>query len=270
MLKQRIITAIILIPLILGVLFYLPPAAFCILTGMIALGGAWEWATLSGIDSRNGHLMYVAVMLFIFAGLLFIPVPLLLMGSFVWWVIAVLLVLLYPKASAFWGRGLYLRSLMGILTLSSCWVSINYLRNMDGGMYLLLYLFVLIWGADITAYFVGKKWGSTKLAPQLSPGKSWQGFAGAMVFTAIAAFAFLYTDNSPSNLWGWVIGWSYVTVLFSIMGDLFESMMKRHANMKDSGRLLPGHGGLLDRIDSLTAAAPVFALGIFLLWAFTA
>jgi phosphatidate cytidylyltransferase len=142
-----------------------------------------------------------------------------------------------------------------------CWVAINYIFIQHEGRLALLFLFILIWGADSAAYFVGKKWGKHKLAPQVSPGKSIEGMMGALVFTILLAIITQLLCRIPLERWHWGILLSLLTVIFSIVGDLFESMLKRNAGIKDSGNILPGHGGLLDRIDSLTAAAPVFAFG---------
>ncbi len=148
---------------------------------------------------------------------------------------------------------------MGLMVLIPCWLAINFIRNIpESGIYILLYLFVLIWGADSGAYFAGKLWGKTKIAPKVSPGKTWEGLGGALIVTLIITLGTLYGVHTPYRLWAFVCLITVVTILFSVAGDLFESMLKRNAGLKDSGRLLPGHGGILDRIDSLTAAAPVF------------
>ena len=138
-------------------------------------------------------------------------------------------------------------------------------KNLEKSLHFLLFLFVLIWGADTAAYFSGKKWGKNKLAPLVSPGKSIQGAVGAMIFSILLTFLALWIGRDSFQGWFWATVLSIITVLFSIVGDLFESMLKRRVDLKDSGQLLPGHGGLLDRIDSLTAAAPIFALGALLL-----
>ena len=157
-------------------------------------------------------------------------------------------------------------SLIGVLVLMPCWAAVNFVRNQnDNGLALLLFLLVLIWGADSSAYFVGKKWGKTSLAPRVSPGKTMAGAGGALLFLLIYSLAVLIACSVPYALWPWVLTLAFVTVIFSIIGDLFESVMKRQVGVKDSGKIFPGHGGLLDRIDSLTAAAPVFALGSMLI-----
>lgn len=264
MLKQRIITAIILIAFVLGILFYSSPPVFCIMVGVIALGGAWEWSNLMGLTRISSRLLYLFIMLFVFFNALFIPVTLILTVSFIWWILATLLIVIYPKAPG-WGSGYLWRGVMGIFVLLPCWVAINYIRNQDQGISALIFLFILIWGADTAAYFAGKKWGKTKLAPAVSPGKTIQGAIGAFSFSILFTMLALLFSHVSLHSWLWTILLSMLTVGFSIIGDLFESMLKRQVNIKDSGSLLPGHGGLLDRIDSLTAAAPIFALGALLL-----
>jgi phosphatidate cytidylyltransferase len=265
MLKQRILTALILIPLMVAIIFYLPIRAFCLFTAFIVLMGAWEWTAFMGLKKRSSRWLYLSIMIVLFFMMVFIPIPLILMTSVGWWVISLILIVLYPRFTGWWKDSVVSRGLMGVLVLIPCWVAINYIRNLGNGAFTLLFLFILIWGADITAYFVGKKWGTTKLAPKVSPGKSVQGFVGAVIFALLAALFVVYMSGAPASLWPWLFALSVLTVVSSVVGDLFESMLKRNIGLKDSGNLLPGHGGLLDRIDSLTAAAPVFALGVFLM-----
>jgi|SRR5579885_2095580 phosphatidate cytidylyltransferase len=265
MLKQRIITAAILIPITLLVLFYLPPAPFCVMTAIITLVGAWEWSNLMGLQKTSQRVLYLLVIAFVLSWMIIVPVALIFIVSSIWWIFAFMLVVLYPRCSSWWGSGVFWRGLMGIVVLSPCWAAINYIRNQNDGIYTLLFLFVLIWGADSAAYFTGKRWGKTKLAPHVSPGKSVQGFLGAIIFCTIIAVAALILCQIPPAMWPWAIALSIITVMFSVVGDLFESMMKRQCGLKDSGNIFPGHGGLLDRIDSLTAAAPVFVMGGLLL-----
>lgn len=265
MLKTRIITAVILIPLMLLVIFYLPLTAFCLFTGLVTLLGAWEWTQLMGLHQPAYRVAYLALMAMLFLFLFFISIPLTMMIAGGWWLVALLMVVIYPRMTGWWRNSIFMRGLMGALVLAPCWMSVNYIRNLGNGSYTLLYLFILVWGADTTAYFVGKKWGKTKLLAGVSPGKSVQGLAGALVFAVIASIVVIYLTEAPQFLWKWLAGLTITTVVASVVGDLFESMMKRNASLKDSGALLPGHGGLLDRIDSLTAAAPVYGLGVFLM-----
>lgn len=266
MLKQRIITAIILIPLVLIILFFLSPAAFFILTAIMTLGAAWEWSNLMQLKKIASRLLYLLIVLFAAINSYRIPMMTFFVCAFIWWLIATILILFYPRGSRWWSNSIVWRGLMGLLVLVPCFRAINFIRqNSMIGIYTLLFLFVLIWGADSVAYFVGKKWGKTKLAPLVSPGKSWQGLTGALVSSILIALLASWLMHVPLYALPWGIALSLITVLFSVVGDLFESMLKRQAGLKDSGKLLPGHGGLLDRIDSLTAAAPVFSLGIILL-----
>jgi phosphatidate cytidylyltransferase len=264
MLKKRIITARILIPVFILLLFTLSPAAFCILTGIFTILAAWEWSSLMGIKPSPRALLYPLGIFFLLIVSLALYIPYILYLAIVWWLVATFLIFVYPIASNQWGKGVWIRALMGVFVLMPCWIAINFIRK-ENGPATLLFLFVLIWGADSAAYFVGKKWGKHKLAPVISPGKTWQGFCGALVITFPIAIIYLDILKAPSKMWLGVIVLSLITVVFSVIGDLFESMLKRKAGVKDSGFLFPGHGGILDRIDSLTAAAPIFVLGAIIL-----
>lgn len=264
-LKKRIITGIILIVAALLVVFYAPPFWFALITALFMLAGAWEWTSLSEYKRTTQCIAYLVLVMASCYAALFIPVIYILLGVFLWWVLALLLVASYPNGSRIWGRGVVLRSVMGIFVLVPCWGAVNFIRNQSDGILILLFLFALIWGADIAAYFAGKRWGKHKLAPEVSPGKSWQGFIAALVFAFVYATGVSLLGGIPRNVLPWGVLLSMVTVVFSVVGDLTESMLKRKAGVKDSGKLLPGHGGILDRIDSLTAAAPVFALGALLI-----
>lgn len=258
MLKQRVITAAILIPITLFILFYSSAAVFLAFTAIVVLGCAWEWSNLMGLKNkffRFIYLIFIALMLLL---VFFVPIQLIFTIAFFWWVLAACLIFLYPRFSTCWGSGFFWRGVMGACVLAPCFVALNYIRNQHDGLYSLLFLFVLIWGADSAAYFVGKKWGRAKLAPYVSPGKSWQGLLGALLCSGVIACIAFWLSNTPKAWWFMGITFAMMTVLFSVIGDLFESMLKRQVGLKDSGKLLPGHGGLLDRLDSLTAAAPVF------------
>jgi phosphatidate cytidylyltransferase len=273
MLKQRVLTALVLIPLFLLVLFKANPYWFDLFTVVVILLAAWEWSSFMGIKPWPLRLCYPiiiqAIVTFNWSVFGVYVTGYFLLIGLVWWPIALILVARYPKGAARWGQSMFLRGLMGFFVLVPTWFALNFIRatdlyGKDNGIYALLFLFVLIWGADSGAYFVGKKWGKNKLAPEVSPGKTLQGMLGALITTVIISPFFLaVVPDADPNVFA-VILLGLVTVLFSILGDLFESMLKRNVGMKDSGRIFPGHGGLLDRIDSLTAAAPIFALGSWL------
>lgn len=261
MLKHRLLTAIILIPLFIFLLLKLPPIGFFVLTTVFVILGAFEWSAFLGIKKRRYKFFYPIVMILALLSAFFVPVTYLMLGGFVFWFVALMLIMLYPKLGAVWGKSVVLRASMGIFVLIPCLVAINYLRNLQDGPFVLLYMLVLIWGADTGAYFAGRLFGKHKLAPHVSPGKSIEGLCGALVITVVITLLALNIFHTPYYMWAGMLLLSVVTVLFSVVGDLFESMLKRNVGLKDSGSILPGHGGILDRIDSLTAAAPVFALG---------
>ncbi len=261
MLKQRLLTAIILIPLFIFLVLKLSSQAFYLLTAAVVLWGGCEWSAFMGIQQFPRYLIYPAfLILVLFIAYLF-PINPILYVTFVWWLIAAYLVIKYPKNAALLANET-LQRLMGVLVLVPCWLSINYIRNYPNGIHILLFLFVLIWGADSGAYFAGRQWGKHKLIPLVSPGKTWEGCLGALLTTTIITLCGMMIFKVPFTTWPMALMWALLTVLFSILGDLFESMMKRRVGLKDSGHLLPGHGGILDRIDSLTTAAPIFALGL--------
>lgn len=264
MLRKRIVTAFILIPLTLLLMYFLNPIAFAVFTGIVLLLAAWEWTGLMEITSPRNRFFYLLLIIAMMVGMLFLPTGFVFFLTASWWVCALLLVVAYHKLSLSWMRWQFAQAVMGIFVLVPCWGALNFVRQQENGFYILLFIFALVWSADSVAYFVGKKFGKHRLAPKVSPGKSIEGFVGALLACIIVGLAtFLLTSIPLGQWWGGiflVIG----TVCFSVVGDLFESLMKRQAQVKDSGQLLPGHGGLLDRIDSLTAAAPMF---IFLSWA---
>jgi phosphatidate cytidylyltransferase len=263
MLKQRIITAAILIPIFILLLFNLPPKGFSILTGLIVFWSATEWSLLMGVKTRLRRLIFPILIVACLVGVYFYPDSFyMLYAALVWWIIVIFMILCYPRASSIWGKSIFLRGLMGLFVLIPCWFALNYLRYAVNGSYVLLYLFIIIWGADIGAYFAGRKWGKHKMLPSVSPGKSWEGLLGAIMTTFIVALPVIFLYQLSYKHIPALLGISIITVLFSVIGDLFESMLKRNAGLKDSGTLLPGHGGMLDRIDSLCAAAPIFTLGL--------
>ncbi len=260
MLKQRIITAAWLAPLVLAGLFGLDGGAFALFTALIVLLGTWEWANLAGITRTAQRAQLVVamaavmlVMWFVGAATAVWPLWLAALG----WLMNLYWVARYPAAGEQW-QATTRRLAMGLWVLLPCWVGFNVLR--ESGIVWLLFVLLLVWCADIGAYFVGRNWGKRKLAPRVSPGKSWEGVYGGLAATAILAMLFawwLALGLGGSLTLMLVTG---VVTLTSVLGDLLESMLKRHRNIKDSSQLLPGHGGVLDRVDSLTAAIPLFAL----------
>lgn len=266
MLKTRIITALILAPIAIGGIFFLPPMGFAMFTGAIVTLGAWEWANMAGLTGQAARVGYAAVVAVVLFALLRVPSAVVLWLALGWWLVCLLLVRSYPAGSARWG-GVPARALMGLLVLVPAWVGLNHLRTggfqfgeVANNLLVIVYVFCIVWVADIGAYFAGRAFGKAKLAPRVSPGKSWAGVWGGLA--AVAAFALLISQLAGAGATEalLLVLASLVTGAVSVLGDLLESMLKRFRGIKDSSQLLPGHGGVMDRIDSLTAAIPVFAL----------
>ncbi|WP_417565575.1 phosphatidate cytidylyltransferase [Marinobacter sp.] len=266
MLKTRIITALILAPIAIGGIFFLPPLGFALFTGAIITVGAWEWANMSGIESTPGRVAYALATASILYGLLNVPIVAVLWMALAWWFICFLLVRSYPAGSEKWGS-LAARAVMGLLVLVPAWVGLNHLRtggfqfgDSTNNLLLILYVFCVVWVADIGAYFAGRAFGKSKLAPRVSPGKSWAGVWGGLVAVGVFALLVSFIASAGTGETLLLVAASLITGFVSVLGDLLESMLKRFRGIKDSSQLLPGHGGIMDRIDSLTAAIPVFAL----------
>ncbi|MGF2686412.1 phosphatidate cytidylyltransferase [Marinobacter sp. DUT-3] len=266
MLKTRIITALILAPIAIGGIFFLPPLGFALFTGAIITIGAWEWANMSGMTSQLARVVYAAVAAAVMYGLLNVSAVAVLWLAVIWWFICFLMVRSYPAGSERWG-GLPVRAVMGLLVLVPAWVGLNHLRtgsfqfgDVANNLLVILFVFCVVWVADIGAYFAGRAFGKAKLAPRVSPGKSWAGVWGGLVAVAVFAVIVSQLASAPMDQTLLLVIASLATGLVSVLGDLLESMLKRFRGIKDSSQLLPGHGGIMDRIDSLTAAIPVFAL----------
>ena len=233
--------------------------------GAVVSLGAWEWARLAGYEQQFGRVAYAATVAVLMVALYHLPqlAGAVLLLALVWWTLATVLVLTYPESVGYWG-GRWRRLGMGLLILLPAWQGLVLLKQWPLANGLIIAVMVLVWGADIGAYFSGKAFGKRKLAPRVSPGKSWEGVYGGLAASlAITLAVGLYRGWSLGALLLALLGAALV-VFVSIVGDLTESMFKRQSGIKDSSNLLPGHGGVLDRIDSLTAAIPVFAA---LLWA---
>jgi phosphatidate cytidylyltransferase len=285
MLKQRILTAVILAPLALAGILFLPIEGFKLAVAGVICLGAYEWANMSGINARISKGWFTVFVGFI-CGMLILAVdaesiwrqgelhPLyafILWVSACWWAASLFMIIVYPKYSSFWTNSVPIRAFFGVLTLIPTWVAIVMLRTSlyevtpVYGASLLFYVLGIVWAADIGAFFVGVKFGKHKLRPKVSPGKSVEGLVGGVVASfAIIAFAAMHYQFEASRI-GIHVAIGIITVAVSALGDLNESMIKRCAGIKDSGKLLPGHGGVMDRIDSLTAAFPIFAF-CYMIW----
>ncbi|WP_227369058.1 phosphatidate cytidylyltransferase [Halomonas sp. M20] len=260
MLRQRVLTALVLIPLALLGLFGLSGVGFALFTAVVVLLAAWEWANLSGFSatlSRLAYVLAIALVMLIswhtFIAFAAWPLWLALLG----WLVSFYWVATYPDSLKQWSRP-WLRLLSGVWVLLPCWIGFVQLRL--SGAEWLLYVLLIVWFADVGAYFAGRRFGRRKLAPRVSPGKSWEGVYGGMIATAFLAIGFSIILGLGAAGGLELMVTTVIVTLVSVLGDLLESMFKRVRGIKDSGDLLPGHGGVLDRIDSLTAAVPLFAL----------
>jgi phosphatidate cytidylyltransferase len=254
-LKQRVITAIISVAALLLILFAMPPQLAKAVIALIILGGAWEWSGFLGVRTTNVRIAYVVV-LAVVMGVVTWQAPqingTLFQIALVWWLGALLWTFFYPTpipAAVRW--------ISGILVLVPLYnaLIVLYIANPT----ILLGVLLVVWAADTGAFFAGKLLGRVKLAPQISPGKTWEGVIGGLVTVSVlAAVGAWWFDARIAVL----VPFCLAIACASIVGDLTVSMFKRTAGLKDSGTLFPGHGGVLDRIDSVAAAAPLFALGI--------
>jgi len=268
-LKRRLLTALVLIAGVAGAVLALHTPLLAVVLAMIALLGAFEWAQFLNLRCWWSRLAYTAVIaaLLWYCWLAVLPSTYLhdfILFSGLWWLIAALW--LSQPAFCANNRGvgtLLCKGIAGVFTLVPAWVALLALHAEPGhGSHRLLFLLSLIWVADTAAYFTGHHWGRAKLAPRISPGKTRVGVYGALLAVAIYGFIAAPWLGVPRSSRLAFAVLCVVTTAFSVVGDLFESLFKRQRDMKDSGTLIPGHGGVLDRVDSLTAAAPIFALGL--------
>jgi phosphatidate cytidylyltransferase len=285
MLLQRIITASILVPLVVLAVFQLPPEYFSLFIGFITLLAAWEWTNLIGINSlfKRGLFLFglILPMLWLQFWTQFLELAAQVLdwpdirsysGALEWlvvppvlfWVLSMILIRNTPKAVLQLEIRTRYKALIGWFILLAMWMFSTRLRAFYDPQ-LTLYFLILIWAADITAYFVGKKFGKTQLAPDISPGKTVQGMYGALIAGGVCAIVLSLIYGFPWMVASDFVMLSVLTVLVSIYGDLFFSVVKRQRGVKDTGSILPGHGGILDRIDSLIAAIPFFYAGIYLI-----
>ncbi|WP_159714360.1 phosphatidate cytidylyltransferase [Blochmannia endosymbiont of Camponotus nipponensis] len=284
MLRNRLISMLILIPIIIFMLFLLPIIQFSIFVFVMCLISAWEW----------GNMMYFSdyinrIWICVIFGLLCITMIIMTsqsdfycdrwrifwyffcVMSITWWILALLLILSYPDSAIFWKQSNILRVFFGILIILPFFWGILTLRQFHHindnviGSWLLLYILILIWINDSSAYIIGRTLGRRKLLESVSPKKTWEGCIGGILISTGISWLFSRKHIPFNSINPYVIFFcSTIAIIVSIIGDLTESMFKREAGIKDSGSLIPGHGGMLDRIDSLVAAVPIFVCLILL------
>ncbi len=258
MLKTRVITALFLVAGFLAVLFFLPAGAAAIVFAIIAALAAWEWAGLM----RVGKLSRIVFGGFVFLSCLLLALLPTTNLSLLWLVASCFWLLIAPFWLARrWQLGC-MGYLLGWILLVPTWAALVDLHGRSP--WLLLAVMALVWVADSSAYFTGRAFGRHKLAPAISPGKTWEGVAGAII--GVVAYGMATTPALPQFKgigWPALVGYLLLLTALSVVGDLFESLVKRQAGMKDSSQLLPGHGGILDRIDSQISTLPLVALGLY-------
>ncbi len=256
MLRARFITAVIAVSVLALVLFVVPEIAAELFIAGIVVAGAWEWSRFLGLPSAWSRALYAIAIAALMAvvNVYFTEdnTRLLLQSALVWWLAALLWAFAFPTPIP-----LVLRWICGALVLVPLYAALVLLYHVDP--WLLTFALLLVWAADIGAYFAGKRFGRVKLAPAISPGKTWEGVIGGLLLVVVLTVArSVWVETNLMVL----VPFCMAVAGLSIVGDLTVSMFKRTAGVKDSGKLFPGHGGMLDRIDSLAAAAPLFALGL--------
>lgn len=281
MLKQRVITAIVLLLGLIAATTQSTPFIFSILMLPVVLIAAWEWCALIGMENKSAKFTYVATITVTLLTLYFLLgvspsaesidllwVWIVLGMGLLFWLVASILISGYPENKANWSDQSKI-ACMGLFALTPAWVGVVQLKYMMPSGLLILAVVVLVAAVDVGAYFAGINFGKRKLAPRLSPNKTWEGVWGGLVVcilinTLIAGMLREYYE--VPNFWQFILlaTSTILITFFSIIGDLLESMLKRNRGVKDSGSILPGHGGLLDRVDGLLAAIPVFVFIAYL------
>jgi len=267
-LKQRVLTALILLPLVLATIFALPVEWFMLLLALILLGGSWEYRRLAGLsDNATGYLL-VIMQAAIFGALFSYRshwgsgISIYLSASCAAWLLMFVRLPLYHEDTMPGSGYRAISFATAVASITTGWFAISWIRIQAEGPWLILLLLLIVWAADTGAYFTGKTFGKKKLAPQISPGKTRAGLLGGAGRCPLRGPVYSKFDTLTAVEPVRLILLSLVTALVSVGGDLMISLHKRCSGFKDSGNLLPGHGGVLDRIDSLLAAAPFFALGL--------
>ena len=277
MLKQRIITAIILALLFIAATVSLSSFSYSFFVTIVVLVASWEWCRFIGLDKQGAKVSYLATLgsmiiaLYFFLGI--VPESLvinshragIILGlGILFWVLTFFMLKGYPSNSDLWNNKSKI-ALMGLMALIPTWVGIVQIKYLNPQGFLVLGMVVMVAAADIGAYFVGKRIGKNRLAPSLSPNKTWEGVMGGFAACLLVGIlliwllhSYLITLSNGQILI--LVLLSLVVMLFDVIGDLLESMLKRNRDLKDSGKILPGHGGILDRVDGLLAVTPIFVL----------
>jgi phosphatidate cytidylyltransferase len=262
--KERIITGIVLVVALILLLFYASQTFFAGATLLIIMFAAWEWALMSGFKSNVSRIIYIIISLLLALCSSILPGYWVALVASIWWLFAFILLIFHSFGKPLTNR--WVLAVVGVLVMVPCWLSLNLIKVSNYGTWWLLLFVLMVAALDTGAYFAGTAMGKTWLAPKISPKKTIEGLFGGILLAFVVAMIFQqFLDEVWYESWYVILGMTLVLAFFALVGDLFESMVKRNANLKDSGSLLPGHGGVMDRLDSYTSAAPVFLLLLILL-----
>ncbi len=262
-LRKRIVTAAILAVALVSIVLFLPPVATLVLLTVLVLAGAWEWSAFLRFESAALRAVYVACLAILMPIIWHVTETpegrgIVLAAAVAWWFAALAWIVFAPQRVAPWSA-----ALAGLLALVPAWLALVRLRfDLPRGAEWILFTLCLVFAADIGAFFAGRRYGRLRLAPTVSPGKTWEGVLGGVALGTLVAVCGSRWFSIPLRMF---LPLCLATIGFSVVGDLTESLLKRFAGLKDSGTLFPGHGGVMDRIDSVTGAAPVLLFGLTVL-----
>jgi len=268
--RTRVLAAAVMAPVAVAAVLWLPTQYLAALLAALMMVGLWEWTLLAGVHDRLSRMGYLAANALLMAALVWgagrghqlFTLKLVSLIGVIWWLFALLWLNRYDFAAKDNAVSRAIKLLAGSLAAIPAWAALCWLHaSQPYGPGWALFAVAIAWAADTGAYFVGVRFGKRKLAPRISPGKSWEGLYGGLATALLLAVVCLPWFHLGWQMLPRLLLLTLVTALFSVAGDLFESLLKRHAGAKDSSDLIPGHGGLLDRLDSLLAALPVFVIG---------
>ncbi len=266
MFKTRVLSIAVLLPLVVAAILFLPPLYMAIISGLVCAIAAWEWLHMTVLKNSWWRFALLLLLILFAANLLIrgIEPMWVFCAALAWWIAGFIGICYYPRGKLIW-KEIMLQPFVGLVLFVPAWLAFNalYKQSADGPKWVLLGC-SLVWAADIGAYIFGKLWGKTKMAPHVSPGKTWAGFWGGLLGGCIIMLGFYRWMRPDFNVIH-AVWLALITVLAAVVGDLVESLFKRVYNVKDSGNIIPGHGGVFDRIDSMLAAFPIYYLGLQIL-----
>lgn len=272
MTRTRVLAALAMTPIAIAAILLLPTPWMVALAAILFLAGLWEWFRLADIDDTLARTVLLVVNMALMVaivwgsrtsgGLSFVLLQIMVVVGVAWWLLAMLWLRHFDFASNHETHARVFKLAAGTLAIVPAWCALAVLHGSEANGHRWLFVaLAIVWAADSGAYFAGRHFGKRKLAPRISPNKTVEGLLGGIACGVVVALAFAPFAGASLRELPAVALVAIVAVLFSVVGDLFESLLKRHVGAKDSGDLIPGHGGILDRIDGVVAALPVFALG---------